>query len=90
MQPPAVGIKVGHDFEGRDLHIERLGVLQVIIPNLVNNFAEEFGDATLGCLIVSVVVEARFVGGLGANTEDSRGVVDDVPVIGGGGKAGRT
>ena len=41
MQPPTVGIELGHDFEGSDLCIESLGVLEVIVPNLVNNVAEE-------------------------------------------------
>jgi hypothetical protein len=26
MQPPAVGIKVGHDLKGRNLHVDSLGV----------------------------------------------------------------
>ncbi len=48
MQPPAVGVKVGHDFKGHDLCIESLGILQVIVPNLVDDVAEEFGDTTFG------------------------------------------
>jgi hypothetical protein len=63
MQPPAVGIKVGHDFKGQDLCIESLGVLKVIVPNLVDNIAEEFGDATFGCLEAGVVVKEGFGGG---------------------------
>jgi hypothetical protein len=67
MQPPAVDVEVGHDFEGHYLHIESPGILQVVVPNLVDDVAEEFGDATFGCLIAGIVVEARFVGSLGAN-----------------------
>ncbi len=80
MEPPDVGIKVGHDYKGRDLCIESLGILQVIIPNLVNNVAEEFGNTMFGYLVAGVVVEAGFVGGLGANTDDGRGIVGNVPV----------
>ncbi len=86
MQPPAVGIKVDHDFEGHDLCIESLGILQVVIPNLVDNVEEEFGDAAFGRLVACVVVEG-FVGGLGANTDDSCGVAGNVPVV--EGKVGR-
>ncbi len=51
MQPPTVGLEVGHDFEGCDLCIESLGILQVIIPNLVDDVVEEFGDAMFGRLV---------------------------------------
>jgi hypothetical protein len=88
MQPPAVGIKVGRDFEGRNLCIESLGTLQVVVPNLVNNNAEEFGDATFGCFIAGVVVKVGFVGGLGANMANGRGVISNGPVV--EGEAGRS
>ncbi len=87
MYTPAVGVKVGHDFEGRDLRIECLGILQVILPNLVDNILEEFGDATLGRLVAGIVIEAGFVGSLGANMDNSHGVVGNVPVV--EGEAGR-
>jgi hypothetical protein len=87
MQPPAVGVKVGHDVNGRDLHIERLGVLQVIVPNLVDDVLEEFGHAMFGRLVAGVVIKAGFMGGLGANTDNSRGVIGNVHVI--EGEAGR-
>jgi hypothetical protein len=81
MQPPAVGVKVSNDFKGRDLHIESLGVLQVIVPNLVNDVVEEFGNATFGCFIAGIVIKVGFVGGPGRNTDDGCGIVGDVPVI---------
>ncbi len=87
MQPPTVGIEVGHDFKGRDFCLESLGILQVFVPNLVDDIAEEFGNATFGYFVAGIVVEARFVGGLGANTDDSHGVVGNVPVA--EGEAGR-
>ncbi len=78
---------MGHDLKGHDLCVESLGVLQVILPNLVNDIAEELGDAMFSCFVAGVVVEARFVGGLGANTDGGRGVIGNVPVI--EGEAGR-
>ncbi len=81
MQPPTVGINVGHDLKGCDLWVESLGVLQVVVSNLVNNVAEEFGDATFGCFVAGVVVKAGFVGGLSANTDNCRGAVGNVPVV---------
>ncbi len=78
---------MGHDFKGRDLCIESLGIIQVIVPNLVNNVAEEFGDAMFSCLVAGIVVKVGFMGDLGANTDDGRGVVGNVPVI--EGEAGR-
>ncbi len=87
MQPPAVGVEVGHDLKGRDFCVESLGVLQVVVPNLLNDVAEELGNATFGCFLASVVVKAGFVGGLSANTDDGRGIVGNVPVV--EGEAGR-
>ncbi len=57
------------------------------MPNLVNSVAEEIGDATFGCFVAGIVVKAGFVGGLGANTDNDRGLVGNVPVVEGG--AGR-
>ncbi len=87
MQPPIVGVEVGHDFEGRDLHIESLGMLQVVVPNLIDDVAEEFGNAMFGCLVAGVVIEVGFVGSLSANTDDGRGISGNVPVV--EGEAGR-
>jgi hypothetical protein len=87
MQPSTVGVEVGHDFKGRDLYVESLGVLQVIIPNLINNVAEEFGNATFGCFVAGVVIKQKFVGGLGTNRDNGRDVVGNVPIL--KGEAGR-
>jgi hypothetical protein len=81
MQPPAVGVKVSHDFEDHDLFIGSLGILQVVVPNLVNNVAEEFGNDTFGCFVAGIVVKAGFVGRHGANTDHSYGIVGNVPVV---------
>jgi hypothetical protein len=87
MQPPTVGIKDGHDVKGRDLHIEQLGILQVVVPNLVDNILEEFGHATFGRLVAGIVIKAGFMGCLGVNMDDNHGIVGNVLVIEGG--AGR-
>jgi hypothetical protein len=43
---------------------------------------EELGNAMFGCLIAGIVVKAGFVGSLGANTDDGRGIIDtDVLVV---------
>ncbi len=81
MQPLAVGVEVGHDLKGCDLQVENLDILQVDVPNLVQDIAEEFGNATFGCFVAGVVVEAGFVGSLGAITDEGRGIVCNVPVV---------
>jgi hypothetical protein len=81
MQPPAVGIKEGHDVEGRDLCIERLGILEIVVSDLVNDIAKEFGDATFGHLLTGIVIEAGLMGGLCLNADNCRGVVGDVFVV---------
>jgi hypothetical protein len=58
MQPPAVGIKVGHDFKGHDHRVESFGLLQVVVPKIINNIVEEFGNATFGCFVAGVPVVA--------------------------------
>jgi hypothetical protein len=68
---------LGHDFKGCDLRVESLGVLQVVVSNLVDIFAEEFGNATFGCFVAGIVVKAGFVGG----------IVGHVPIL--VGEAGR-
>ncbi len=48
---------------------------------------EEFGNTMFGCLITGIVVEAGFVGSLGANTDNGHGIIGNIPVI--EGEAGR-
>ncbi len=43
MQPPAVGVEEGDDLEGRHLRVEGVGVLEVVVPDLVDNFPQELG-----------------------------------------------
>jgi hypothetical protein len=51
------------------------------VPSLINNVAEKLGDATFGCFVAGLVVEAEFVVGLGANADNGRGIIGDVPVV---------
>ena len=81
MQPPAVGVEVGHDFKGRDLCIESLGILQVDVPNLVDDVAEELGNTTFGCLVGGIAVKAEFVGSLGVNMDDGRGIIGNDLIV---------
>ncbi len=55
MQPPAVGVGIqeGHDVDGRDLGVEGFGVFEIVIPDLVDDIAEKFGDATLGHFVMT-------------------------------------
>jgi len=58
---------VGHDVDGRDLGVEGIGVFEIVVPDLINDVAEKFGDATLGRFVTGVVIEAGFMGRLCTN-----------------------
>jgi hypothetical protein len=75
MKPSAVGIKEGHDVDGRDLCVEGVGIFEVIVLNLINIVTEKLGHASFGLLITGVVIESRFVGSLRTNANDCRGFV---------------
>ncbi len=81
MQPPAVGVEEGNDVEGRDLRVECLSVLEIVVPDLINNITQVFGDASFGHLVTGVVIKAGFIGGLCSNADNCRGVVGDVFII---------
>jgi hypothetical protein len=87
LQIPAVGIKEGHDVEGRHLCIEGFGILEVLVPNLIDHFVEKLGNPTLSRFIAGIVIKARLVGCLSANAEDRGGIAGKVLVI--EGQAGR-
>ncbi len=59
----------------------------LVVPNLVDNVAEELGNAAFGCPVAGIVVKAGFVGGLGANTDNGCGIIGNVLVV--EGEAGR-
>ncbi len=81
MKPSAVGIKEGHDVDGHDLHVEGVGVFEVVVPNFINNVTEKFGHASLGHLVNGVVIEAGFVGSLHTNVNNCCGVVSNCLVV---------
>jgi len=64
MQPPAVGVEEGHDVDGRDLSVEGISIFEIIVPDLVNDIAKKFGNATFGRFVTGVVIEAGFMGRL--------------------------
>ncbi len=62
VEPPTVGVEEGHDLEGQHLRIEGISVLEVVVPDLVNYLAEEFGSAALGRLIAGIVIKMGIMG----------------------------
>ncbi len=62
MQIPAVGVEEGDDVKCRGLCIEGIGILEVIVPHLVDDITEELGNARLCCLETSVVIEGKIYG----------------------------
>ncbi len=81
MQPPTVGVKEGHDVAGRDLRVEPLSILEIVLPDLVDDVTKEFCDASFGRLVTGVVVKVGFMGGLCLNADDCHGIVGDVFVV---------
>ncbi len=81
MKASAVGVKEGHDVDGRDLCVEGVGIFKVIVPNFIDNIVEKLGHALLGCLIFGVVIELGFVGCLCMNADNCRGVVSNSLVV---------
>jgi hypothetical protein len=81
MQPPAVGVEEGLDVACRDLCVERLGILEIVVPDLVDNVTKEFCDASFSHLITGVVNRAGFMGSLCLNADDCCGVVGKVFVV---------
>jgi hypothetical protein len=76
IKPSTVGVKEGHDFDGRDLCVEGVGIFQAIVPNLINNVAEKLGHALLGRLVPGIVIESGFVGSLRMNANDCCGAYE--------------
>ena len=48
VQAATVDVKESHNLDGRDLCVEGLGVFEIVVPDLVDNIAEKFGNATFG------------------------------------------
>ena len=52
MQPPAVGVEEGHDVDGHC--VEHFGILEIGVPDLADNIAKNFGDASFDRLVDGV------------------------------------
>ena len=78
---PAVDIKEGHDLEGRHLSVEGVGVLEVVVPDFVDGFMENFGGPTLGRLVTGKVIKAGFVGQFRVDANNRGGIVGNADVV---------
>ena len=58
-----------------------LSVFEIIVPDLGNDIAKEFGDASFGRLVTGIVIKAGFMGGLCLNVDNCCGVVGDVFIV---------
>ncbi len=57
------------------------GVFEVVVPNFIDDVAENLGHALLGCLITGVVIELGFVSSLLTNANDCHGIISNCLVI---------
>jgi hypothetical protein len=81
MKPSTVGIKEGHDVDGRDLCVEGVSIFEVVVPNLIDNVAEKLGHTLFGCLVTDVVIKMRSVGSLCTNANDCHGIISNCLVV---------
>jgi hypothetical protein len=81
VEATGVGVEEGHDVKGRQLRVEGVGVLEVVVPDLVDGVPEELSGAALGRFVGGKVIEAGFVGRFRSDTNDRGGVVRDAPVV---------
>jgi hypothetical protein len=81
MEPPAVGVKEGHDLKGQHLSVEDAGVLEVVVSDFVDGFEEKFGGPALGCLVTGEVIEAGFVGQFRMDANDCGGIIGNAAVV---------
>jgi len=68
-------------FDGRDLSVKGISVFEIVVPDLINNIAKKFGNATSGRFETGIVIEAGFMGRLCTNPDDCCGVVGNVFII---------
>ena len=80
MQSPAVDVEELHNLPRRD-SVERVGILEVVVPNLLDSVAKEFGNAPFSRLVAGEIIAARFVDGFYFDADDSRGIVVDACVV---------
>ena len=81
VEPSTVGVEEGNDVECRHLCVEGVGVLEVVVPDLIDDVVEKFGRSAFCRFEACVVIEAGFVGRLRSYTNDCGGVVRDAAVV---------
>jgi hypothetical protein len=81
VEATAVQIEERHNFEGGNLRVERFGILEVVVPHLVDHIAEELSTAAFGCFVVVVVFEFGLVGCFRADADHSWGIIGDEFVV---------
>ncbi len=83
MEPPAVGVKEGHDLEGQHLSVEGVGVLEFVVPDpdSVHGFVEKFGGLALGRLVTGIGIEADFVSRFRTDANNRGGIVGNAAIV---------
>ncbi len=81
MEAPAIFIEVVDEVSGSDGIVEGLGVLEALVPSLVDGSTDELHDGLLGCLQGSEVGEFGHVDGLITGANDRCGGSVDGIVI---------
>jgi hypothetical protein len=81
VSPHGVGINEDHDFDGRDLCLDGLGVFEIIVPELIDNVAKKFSDTAFSRLVTGIVVEAGFMSCLCVYTNDCCGIIGNIFTI---------
>ncbi len=74
-KPPAVSFEERHDLPRRNFSVKSLGVLEVVIPNLLDGVAEEFGNAPFGQLVTGKVIAERVMSRFCFDANDGCGIV---------------
>ncbi len=81
VEPTAVGVEEGDDLEGRHLCVKGVGILEVVVPDLVDSLAKEFGGPSLSRLVTGIVVKAGLMGRFRTDANDHGGIVGNAAVI---------
>ncbi len=74
VKPSAVGVKEGHDVDGRDLCVEGVSGFEVLVPNLIDEVVEKLGHTLFGHLVTGVVIKLGFVGSLRMSANNCHGI----------------
>ena len=81
VEPPAVGVEEGHEFDSKYLCIEGIHNLEVGVPSLVHRGEEELGCAALGCFVAGVIVEPGAVGCFPADSDNGQRIVGNIFIV---------